>query len=71
MTQRWWSLLLLLALLPPTARAATPPAQPAPPVQADWHYRIRPGEDLAFLDAIARMKAPRRRAIKPVLPHHP
>jgi len=39
-------------------------AEPSPeagPVAVEVGYRIRPGEDKAFLDSIARMKAPRRR----------
>jgi hypothetical protein len=39
-------------------------AEPSPsagPVAVEVGYRIRPGEDKAFLDTIARMKAPRRR----------
>jgi hypothetical protein len=39
-------------------------AEPSPeagPVAVEVGYRIRPGTDRAFLDAISRMKAPRRR----------
>lgn len=39
-------------------------AEPSPeagPVAVEVGYRIRPGEDEAFLDAISRMKEPRRR----------
>ncbi len=39
-------------------------AEPSPeagPVAVEVGYRIRPGADQAFLDTIARMKAPRRR----------
>ncbi len=47
------ALWLLFALLPPAARAApaAPAAQPAQPTQADWHYRIRPGDTLIELTA--------------------
>lgn len=37
------------------------PNPEAGPVAVEVGYRIRPGEDKAFLDAIARLKAPRRR----------
>ena len=39
-------------------------AEPAPeagPVAVEVGYRIRPGSDAAFLDAVSQMKAPRRR----------
>jgi len=39
-------------------------AEPSPeagPVAVEMGYRIRPGSDAAFLDAVSQMKAPRRR----------
>jgi len=40
---------------------AAEPSPEAGPVAVEVAYRIRPGEDHAFLDTIGQMKAPRRR----------